>query len=225
MTTSGAIDAVLFDLDGTLADTLGDIAAAMDRVLRAAGLPAHSRDAYRQFVGSGARVLVERALPVAHQERIDEILAAFLTDYGAHLVVESRPYPGIEALLADLVALAAPPALAVLSNKPHAATERVVAELFGAHPFARVYGHRDGWPKKPDPRAALALAGELGVDPSACLFVGDTAVDMQTAKRAGMVGVGCAWGFRDREELEAAGAAVVIERPAQLLDLVGSTRP
>lgn len=220
MATSRPIAAVLFDLDGTLADTLADIAAAMDRVLSAARLPTHGRDAYRRFVGSGARALVERALAATERHRIDEHLAQFIEEYTAHLVVDSRPYPGIDDMLTALAARTRPPALAVLSNKPHAATERVVGALFPTAPFQRVYGHRADWPKKPDPRAALALAGELGVAADACLFVGDTAVDMETAARAGMTGVGCAWGFRDRDELVVAGASVVIDQPMDLLELV-----
>jgi len=212
--------AVIFDLDGTLADTLADIAAALDRVLAAAGLPTHPMEAYRAFVGSGARVLVENALGGAHRDRVDEILAAFLDDYLDNLVVASAPYPGIDELLEGLAALPVAPRLAVLSNKPHHATERVVEALFPSRPFARIYGHRSDWPKKPDPSAALALAAEIGARPERCVFVGDTAVDIQTAVRAGMRAVGCLWGFRDRAELERAGADVVLAHPRELLAVV-----
>ncbi|MCA9624233.1 MAG: HAD family hydrolase [Myxococcales bacterium] len=210
------VDAVIFDLDGTLADTLRDIAQAMDRVLASAGLPTHDEDSYRGFVGRGARVLVQLALPEEARDQEEAVLAAFLADYGEHLVIATRPYPGVDALLETLASRAPRPRLAVLSNKPHDATQRVVATIFPHHPFDAVYGQRPDWPRKPDPASALALAAELGVEPTRCLFVGDTAVDMETALRAGMTPVGCLWGFRDREELIRAGAAALVSRPAEI---------
>jgi phosphoglycolate phosphatase len=217
---SQSIEALIFDLDGTLADTLADIAAAMDRVLRRAGLPTHPEDDYRRFVGRGARALVEQALGDGLAHRTDAFLARFIEDYTRNLVVESRPYPGIDDLLSRLASYQPAPKLAVLSNKPHDATLEVVARLFEARRFDAVYGHRADWPKKPHPEAAQALAVELGVVPSRCLFIGDTAVDMETARRAGMTPVGCLWGFRDRHELTSAGAATIVSHPREIEDLL-----
>jgi phosphoglycolate phosphatase len=211
--------AFIFDLDGTLADTLSDIASAMNRSLRAHGLSQHALTAYRHFVGGGVRVLAERAIAAEDHHRIEQVLATFRSDYFAHLLVDTAPYPGIVDMLARLAERGCK--LAVLSNKPHDATRRVVASLFADVPFVSVYGQRDEVPKKPDPVAALAIAEELGVAPARIVFVGDTAVDMKTAVGAGMAGVGCLWGFRDAEELRDAGATRLVTVPAELLDVSG----
>ncbi|MCA9613044.1 MAG: HAD family hydrolase [Polyangiales bacterium] len=208
--------AFVFDLDGTLVDSLEDIAVAMNDVLEAAGLPTHSLDAYRGFVGWGAADLVHRAAPTGDHATL---LAAFKQRYhGRGLEKASRPYDGVPELLRALVERRVP--VAVLSNKPHAATVAVVARFFPDVPFVAVLGARDDVPHKPDPTAALEIADTLGVSPSECVFVGDTEVDMQTARRANMTPVGVAWGFR-AESLEGAGAATVIARPDELLRFVG----
>ncbi len=210
--------AILFDLDGTLLDSLGDIAGALNHTLGAFGLPQHEVDAYREFVGEGVEQLVDRALGVhaaAHRARV---LPAYRAYYREHIAVHTVPYPGVGELLATLVARGVP--LCVLSNKPDDATRTLVARFFGDTPFVQVAGHKADVPRKPDPTAALAMAAVLGVDPSYCAFVGDSNIDMQTAAAAGMRGVGVSWGFRGRAELEAYGAAAVIDEPAQLLAFI-----
>ena len=211
-------DAILFDLDGTLVDSLADIAAATNRVLASLGLPEHPVDAYRAFVGQGARRLVERALPADRRELLDEADAAFRADYMQNLLVATKPYPGILALLQTLRALGTP--LAVCTNKPQAAAERVVAGLFPEGTFRVVSGQRPEIARKPDPAMALALARELDADPAKVWFLGDTKTDMETAQAAGMRAVGVLWGFRPRAELEEYGADRVLADPADLFGLL-----
>lgn len=207
--------AFVFDLDGTLVDSLEDIAVAMNDVLRFAGAEPHPIEAYRRFVGWGAADLVRRAAPDGDHAAL---LAAFKERYhGQGLSTASRPYPGIVALLHELTRRRVP--LAVLSNKPHAATVEVVARFFPGVPFVAVLGARQDVPHKPDPTAALAIADALGVSGADCVFVGDTEVDVQTALNARMTPVGVAWGFR-AHALASAGAARIIQSPAELLGLV-----
>jgi phosphoglycolate phosphatase len=209
----GTFDAALFDLDGTLADTLADIAAAMNAVLTARDLPTHDHAAYRSMVGEGVAVLAARAAPGASVD----LVAAFRERYLAGLVVETRPFDGVTEALAALAASGKQ--LAVLSNKPHDATVHIVAQLFPTIAFAAVWGQRPELPRKPDPTAAVALAAVLHTPPARCAFVGDTAVDMETAVRAGMIGVGALWGYRERAELVAAGARHLCATPSELVTL------
>jgi phosphoglycolate phosphatase len=211
--------AIVFDLDGTLIDSLSDIAGSLNCVLTEMGLPAHPIEAYRTMVGDGAAELVRRALPAECREALHaDVLARYKARYRTHLVVESRPYPGIEALLDALEERSIPKA--VLTNKPHAAAVEIVERLLGRFRWADVLGQRDGVPPKPHPAGALAAARALGVAPEACWFLGDTGTDMRTAHNAGMIAVGCLWGFRGREELEANGARYVVGAPGDLLALI-----
>ena len=212
------VDTVVFDLDGTLADTLVDIADAMNHVLRERDLPTHGRDAYRYFVGEGVHRLVEHAIPTGAAARIDELVAAFRDRYSAHMLDETRPYHGVPELLRELAHRGI--TTAVLSNKPHAATQTIVRALFPTHRFTVVRGHVPGTPRKPDAAAALAVVQELDAHPDRCAFVGDTSVDMETAVNAGMVALGALWGFRDAEELRANGAQHLLARPSDLLRFV-----
>ncbi len=212
--------AVIFDLDGTLLDTLDDIADAVNRVLSAQGLPTHHREAYRWFIGDGSRILVTRALPEYRrgEEDIDTCLAAFKQDYSRNWHVKTRPFDGIPRLVAMLQA--AGTRMAVVSNKPHAFTESCCRHYFPDQPFDFVIGQQDGRPVKPDPYPALQAATHLRMPPSDCLFLGDSGVDMETGCRAGMLPVGALWGFRRQDELEAAGAADCIRHPRALLKLL-----
>ena len=210
--------AALFDLDGTLLDSLHDIAVAMNHALATEGLPTHPLAAYRSFVGEGVRLLVSRAVPADRAEAHAAVLEHYRAHYAEHLLDHTRPFPGIPALLADLEAAGV--RLAVLSNKPDAATRRLVEALLPQVSFGAVYGERTGVPRKPDPTAALAIAAELGVPPAACAFIGDTAVDMDTARAAGMLGVGVTWGFRDVEELQAHGARALASTAEALRELL-----
>lgn len=208
---------VIFDLDGTLIDSLDDIADAMDHVLDGLGLPRRTRDEYERFIGEGARLLVRRSVG-GRADLEDEAFAAFRARYSSRLLVSTRPYPGVEELLASLAARGAP--TAVLSNKPHDATVKIVRALFPDHPFVLVLGHREDTPRKPDPTSAFEIARAMGLAPRDVLFVGDTAVDLATARAAGMIPIGVLWGMRSREELEAAGAAHLIAEPGELARLL-----
>lgn len=216
------IRAVLFDLDGTLLDTLADIAAAMNTTLERYGLPPHDVDAYRQMVGSGFRKLVERAV-ASHSgslsdEKLDLLEAGLREEYTRHAIVHTRPYSGVPAMLNALQDSKTP--MAILSNKSDALVQKIVRTLLAGWDFCAVIGLRDHAPAKPDPTTALEAARSLGVEPTSVLYLGDSDVDMKTAQRAGMLPVGAAWGFRGPEELAAAGAAAIIDNPRELLALI-----
>lgn len=217
------LPAAIFDLDGTLLDSLHDIGAAMNHALATHGLPVHPLADYRRFVGEGVRVLVSRAVPAGHEALHAPVLAAYKAFYAEHQLDHTRPYPGMRELLARLQGEGVK--LAVLSNKPDADTKRLVEALLPDVRFGAVYGERAGVPRKPDPTSALGVAAELEVGPGDCAFIGDTAVDMDTARAAGMYGVGVTWGFRDVEELQAHGARVLARTADELLQaLLGAPR-
>ncbi len=212
--------AVLFDLDGTLLDTLEDIADAVNRALASLGLPVHPKDAYRRFVGEGIGVLARRVLPPGRRGEADAraCLAAIGREYGARLLVKTKPYAGVPELLRELVKRNI--RCAVVTNKPQGLAVRSVETLFSDIPFGAVLGEREGVPTKPDPAIALEAAKALGVVPAECVYVGDSGTDMETAVAAGMFPVGALWGFRGRDELVGHGAKAVIQRPSELLELI-----
>lgn len=215
-----AFAAAVFDLDGTLLDSLADLAESMNQALESLGFPPHPVPAYRYFVGEGMEVLARRVLPeTAHTpETLTRLVAAMRQVYGGRWDLKTRPYEGVPRMLAALQARGLQ--RAVLSNKPDDFTRLTVERLLAPHRFEVVQGVAPGTPPKPDPAGALAVAARLGVDPAACLYLGDTATDMYTACRAGMYAVGALWGFRTRQELEESGARVVVETPGEVLALV-----
>lgn len=222
--TAAPATAVIFDLDGTLLDTLQDIADAANAALRQAGFAAHPLPAYRGFVGDGVEMLFRRALAAnadadaassAADAAVRECVAGFHQHYAECWKRTSVPYPGIPELLDELIARGVP--CAVLSNKPDAFTKQCVAEFFGRWKLGPVYGQRPEVPRKPDPAAARAIAAAVNVSPKRMLFVGDSNVDMQTARAAEMTAVGVSWGFRSTQELVQAGAHHVLGDPADLL--------
>ncbi|MDP2269827.1 MAG: HAD family hydrolase [Archangium sp.] len=224
------LEALIFDLDGTLADSIGDIGAAMNAVLSELSLPSHSMEAYKAFVGEGAENLARRAVRAAlgldwRSDAADplprplpELVEAYRVQYARLEHANSTPYPGIDVMLDGVVASGR--TMAVLSNKRDDFTKHLVAHAFGRWPFLDVRGERDGVPRKPDPTAALELARLFDLPPARIGFVGDTPIDMGTAQRAGMVGIGVLWGFRTRAELTASGAQFLLERPEDLLPLL-----
>lgn len=217
------MQAIIFDLDGTLIDTLADIAAAMNHALARRGLPQHPVPDYRRFVGWGVHVLAEKALPGDADDALRAaVVADFRAYYAEHALERTGPYPGIPDLLAGLRAWRVP--MAVLSNKPDDFTRDIVRQIFGAGTFALVRGARDGAPRKPDPAVALAVARELGVPAPRCRFVGDSEVDIQTARAARMDPVGVTWGYRDAAVLRTAGARELLQQPRDLLRLTASER-
>lgn len=211
-------DAVLFDLDGTLADTLRTIAGVANHALAELGLPTHPLAAFNRFVGDGITELARRTLPpdrlAAEPALLERLLRVMRTRYQTHFLADASLYDGIPAALTALQERGA--RLGVLSNKPHALTLATVAGLGIADRFRAIRGQQEGVPPKPDPTAALELAAALGATPARLLYVGDTATDMETARRAGFASVGVLWGFRDRAELERAGARFLVAHPREL---------
>ncbi|MBI4871709.1 MAG: HAD family hydrolase [Candidatus Riflebacteria bacterium] len=212
--------AILFDLDGTLLDTLDDLTDSMNRVLSRRGLPQHDRDAYKYFVGDGAPILVQRVLPEGHRDEVtvQAILTDFRAEYALHWRVKTHPYDGAVEMLEELSRRKL--VLAVLSNKPHEATVRCVEGLLPARLFSVVAGLGEGRAPKPDPVGALEIARRLDIDPADFLYLGDTSVDMRTAVAAGMLPVGVLWGFRSAEELRSSGARHLLRNPGDVLGLL-----
>jgi phosphoglycolate phosphatase len=215
--------ALIFDLDGTLLNTLDDLGNAMNRVLAKEGFPLHPVDAYRYFVGDGVTMLVTRTLPEDKRDTdtIQRCLEVFREDYSQSWNIKTKPYNGIPEML-DAVA-ARGLKMAILSNKPHDFTKYCVAELLPDWKFEMVLGQRDGIPRKPDPMGALEIADYFQLPVSEILYLGDTAVDMQTAIAAQMFPVGVLWGFRPREELQQSGARVLLSQPSELLSFLDVT--
>jgi phosphoglycolate phosphatase len=218
--TKMKIRAVIFDLDGTLLDTLEDIALSMNSSLISAGFPGHPVASYRRFIGAGIAMLAHRALPEDHRDErtIEQMVAAMLTTYGNHWADHTRPYPGIPKVLDALSSRAIP--MAVLSNKIDRFTREIVAALLGDWKFAAVIGAQEALPAKPDPMGARLIAQRLGIEEQAFLYLGDSAIDMQTAVSAGMFPVGALWGFQSAGALRTAGARKLIQEPAELLKLI-----
>lgn len=209
------LQAAIFDLDGTLLDTLDDLADSANEALAAAGLPVHPVDAYRTFVGDGIQTLVRRIVPAdGAEEKVAEVLALYREAYGRRWNLKTKPYAGVPEMLTALTARALP--MAVLSNKPQRFTELCMAHHLPAFSFTPVLGQREEVPRKPHPAAAHEIAAALRLAPESIAFIGDTRTDMDTATAAGMVAVGVTWGFRPVEELRAHGARVIVDYPREL---------
>lgn len=210
-------DLIIFDLDGTLIDSLEDLADSMNTVLARAGLPVHPVDAYRHFVGDGIANLARRALPADHRGEAEVLRFRdeLREEYDRRWLDKTRPYPGVPDMLAGLRARGTP--VAVLSNKLHHATEHVVRVLFPDYPFASVRGSFPDIPLKPDPAGARWISQHLGIAPDRTLYVGDTDTDMKTGLAAGFSVAGVAWGFRPVRELLENGAQRILNHPSDLL--------
>lgn len=212
-------DLIIFDLDGTLLNTIGDLAEAANVMLRKRNLPQHTYEEYCTFVGNGIMRLVERALP--EEQRTTERVAAaredFLSYYIDHIDRKTKPYEGIVQLLNDLQAEGV--SLAVASNKFQAGTRKLIQRFFPEVGWVAVYGQRPDVPLKPDPAVVEEILSEVKIPRERVLYVGDSGVDIETAHRAGIKAVGVTWGFRSRSELEAAGADRIVDRAEEILSL------
>jgi len=209
--------AVIFDLDGTLLNTLDDICNSMNFALGAFGLPGHTRDGYKYFVGNGVKVLVEKAVGPDHRDLYDKVAALYEEGYQKNRTNTTYPYHGIPEMLTGLAKKGIP--AAVLSNKPHIQTLYVIHQYFQNIVFSVIQGQTDGLPLKPDPAPALLIASKLKIDPSDILLAGDTQIDILCAQNAGMTSVGVTWGFRSADELSQSGAKHIIHSPNELLAL------
>ncbi len=194
----------IFDFDGTLVDSLTDLAISSNYALAKNGFPTHPLEKYREFVGDGLIRLFERALPQGSEmETIQKVRSVYEAYYNKHMQDNSRPYDGIVPLLTDLKSSGIK--LAVLSNKPHQFTRPLVESIF-PDTFDLAFGQQEGYKVKPDPRTALEIIAAAGVDKGHAVMIGDTSIDMNTAKNVGIYAVGVTWGFRQVSELIEAGA-------------------
>lgn len=211
---------IIFDLDGTLLDTVADLATATNQALEACGFPTHEEKAYRFFVGGGIMKLFERALPenARTPETLLRIRELFLPYYERHNADLTKPYPGITELLEELQNRRI--TMAVASNKYDEATKKLVSRYFPGISFASVLGNREGIPVKPDPSIVGEICELTNAEPKEVLFVGDSGVDMQTAANAGVDSAGVTWGFRPREELEQYTPSYIVESPSEIFKLI-----
>ncbi len=211
---------VIFDLDGTLLNTIADLANSTNYALARLGFPTHETEKYRFMVGNGVNKLFERALPegAKTEENVLRVRELFLPHYDRHNADDSRPYPGVESLLERLQAEGLQ--LAVASNKYQAATEKLVDRYFPSIRFTAVFGQREGVPVKPDPTIVFDILKVAGVPKDRVLYVGDSGVDMQTAAKAGVTACGVTWGFRPRTELEAEHPDHLVDAAEEVIGLV-----
>ena len=211
--------AILFDLDGTLLDTLDDLADSMNATLTQMGFPTHAVERYKYFVGDGIVMLVRRALPASTDEAaVVRAVDVQRQEYGRRWANKTRLYAGIPELLDALTARGLK--RTIFSNKPDNFTRVTVEKFLSRWTFAVIRGERPPTPVKPDPAGALNVAEELGLSPAEFIYLGDTNTDMACANAADMYAVGALWGFRTAEELQAAGARKLLRRPIELLDLL-----
>ncbi len=210
-------EAVIFDLDGTLLDTLADIADSMNAVLERMGFPKHETSAYRYLTGDGVRALAERSVPetARSEPAIAKCIEELRKEYAVRWGRKTKPYPGVSRLLSVLARRGV--RMNILSNKLDEFTRRAAEDFLPEFDFGFVIGAKPGLPTKPDPSGALFIARELEIEPSRILYLGDTDVDMMTAGRAGMFAVGALWGFRDEKELLEGGARAIVRSPAEVL--------
>lgn len=212
--------AVIFDLDGTLVNSLEDLADSVNKLLNQYGYPVHSIETYRYFVGNGSRKLIERALPlnVRSESLIDEALSQYKQIYEQNLLRKTKPYDGIPALLQSLAEQSIP--LAICTNKHQQAADKIVNSLFAPHTFCAVHGDYPGNKRKPDPSTVLQIVQKYHWQPADVAYLGDSMVDMQTAVQVGCLPVGVLWGFREQDELCAHGAKILLKHPMELLQKV-----
>lgn len=214
------IKVCIFDMDGTVSNTINSIAHFGNNALKKAGLAEIETDVYKKLVGNGAKVLVERMLETLNADKsyFEEVYNEYYTKYDQDFLYLTEPYEGIIDMLKALKQMGLK--VAILSNKPHGTALKVADALFSDCPVDVCYGGREGIPLKPDPAGVFEIMEELGVKKEECLYIGDTATDMKTGKGAHLYTLGVLWGFRDREELENGGADEIISHPSEIIDIV-----
>jgi len=217
-----AYRAAVFDLDGTLLNTLADLAASGNELLASYGMTPHPQQDYRFFVGNGSRKLMERIIPDASPEQIDEALSRYKTIYNRRLTEKTAPYDGIMEMLSELRNRGV--RLAVCTNKHISAAEQLIRKFFPLDMFDSFDGDRPGVLRKPDPAHVRFVMEKMGVAPEETVYLGDSGVDMQTAINAGNFPIGVLWGFRDKEELLENGAKILLSHPLELFEKVDFCR-
>ena len=212
--------AVIFDLDGTLLNTLYDLGDSMNSVLKRHGFPGHDYESYKYMIGDGVEYLVRRALPesVNDEDSVTGYISEYRSEYAKNWKNKTIPYDGIVELIENLISLKLK--IAVFSNKPHDATQLCIREFFPLSEFDIVLGHMSGKNPKPDPGGAIEIAEKFNIPPNQIIYLGDTNVDMKTAVAAGMYPVGVLWGFRTEKELLENGAKAIIKKPDELLGII-----
>jgi len=214
-------EAAIFDLDGTLVNSLDDLADSANATLHAHSFPMHEVEAYRYFVGDGTRKLMERILPqerAADTDFVEHFMSDYKDCYARNLLQKTKPYDGIMEMLAELQRRGIP--MAVCTNKHQSAAEMIVKTLFPHGIFQEIIGDQEGLPRKPDPQKVLCIMRNFGITGEQTAYFGDTSVDMDTARNAGAFAVGVLWGFRSREELVAHGADILLTHPMELFEKV-----
>lgn len=211
--------AAIFDLDGTLINTIDDLANACNYALEKSGYPTHEVIKYKKFVGDGKRKLIERIIPSNEKsdEVIDKVEGLFDEYYSDHMFDKTAPYEGIVTLLEELKENKIK--LAVVSNKPHKFISEIVEKYFPGV-FEISFGHREGYKTKPNPQSVLEVIEKFNINKEECVYIGDSNVDMQTARNANLVSIGVLWGFRDEDELKAEGANFVVESSDEIKKLI-----
>jgi len=213
---------VVFDLDGTILNTISDLAHSANYALKHCGFPVHSIDTYKFFVGNGINRLLERCLPENQktEQNIARLKDFLLSYYDAHNTDYTEPYNGVCDLLSTLQSEGLQ--LAIASNKPQSATEKLIRHYFPDIIFAAVFGQREGVPIKPDPTIVYNILEIAGVSPEETLYIGDSGVDMETASNCGATSIGVTWGFRPRKELENSGAHFIVDTTEEIIKIVGT---
>ena len=214
----------IFDLDGTVSNTINSIAYFANNALNKAGLPSIETETYKKLIGNGAKILVERMLKTvgADESYSEEVAEEYNTKYDNDSLYLTEPYEGIIDMLKALKKMEI--SVAILSNKPHTTAVKVSDALFGDSLIDVCYGGRDTIPRKPDPSAVFGIMKEFDVSAEECLYIGDTATDMKTGKGAGIYTIGVLWGFRDREELENGGADAIVSHPSEITDIAKKSK-
>lgn len=213
--------AAIFDMDGTLINSLEDLKDSVNEMLDHYGFPNHELEEYRYFVGNGARKLIERAVPKdrsGDKNFVDEALKYYDGCYQRRLTNKTKPYDGVLEMLERLKSMRVK--IGSVTNKQDQCAQIIAEKMFPSGTFDYVIGDRDGLPRKPDPTKALKIAADFGVQPSEVAYLGDTSVDIETAKNAGFLAIGVTWGFRPRSELVESGAELIIDHPLELFDRI-----